>query len=190
MARVHDSLVGKTEQHLTDRPQERRQAAARQVRAANRPGKQRVTDEKRPPGVAVATDGEADAAWTVAWRVVDPRRIFAERPGALTVIELVDRRLRVDLEPERLSLLHDRLVQEVVVAVQHDRRAERFLRPADAGDVIEVGVRQQDVANREPVVSDRLEEQFDVVARVDDDAFPGVLAAQYEAVLLEGRDRP
>ena len=38
--------------------------------------------------------------------------------------------------------------------------------------------------------SNRLEEQLDVVARVDDDAFPGVLAAQYEAVFLEGWDRP
>ena len=106
------------------------------------------------------------------------------------VIELVDRRLWVDIEPERLSLLHDGLVEEIVVAVQHDRRAERFLGPADAGDVVEVGMSEQDVANREPMVSDRLEEQLDVVARVDDDAFPGVLAAQDEAVFLEGWDRP
>ena len=69
--------------------------------------------------------------------------------------------------------------------MQPDRHAERLLRGRDAGDVIEMGVGQQDVADREPVLLDRRQELVDLVAGVDDDALAGVLAADDESVLEE-----
>ena len=126
----------------------------------------------------------------MAGRVMHPRGISAEGPGAWTVVEEIDRRLGSDLESERLALLHDSLVEKVVVAVQHDGRAEHLLRAPDTGDVVQVGVRQQNVANREAVLLDGLEEQLDVVSRVDDDAFPRLLAAKHKTVLHERRGRP
>ena len=74
--------------------------------------------------------------------------------------------------------------------MQDDRRAERFLRAPDTRDVIQVGVRQQNVANREAVRLDGREEQLDVVSGVDDDAFPRLLAAKHKTVLHERRGRP
>ena len=73
--------------------------------------------------------------------------------------------------------------------MQTDGHAERLFRRADAGDVIDMGVRQQDVANRQLVLVDRREQLADFVARIDDDCLPGVLAADDEAVLEEGRYR-
>ena len=62
-----------------------------------------------------------------------------------TLVEPIHRRLWLDLQAEHQPLLHDGLVQREIRFVQHDRCAERPLRTADAGDVIEMGVRQQDV---------------------------------------------
>ena len=78
---------------------------------------------------------------------------------------MIDGRLRLDAQPEHLPLLDDLFVEKVVVLVQPDRHAERRLRPADAGDVIEVGVRQQDGLDRQAVAGRDLEQLLDLVAR-------------------------
>ena len=101
-----------------------------------------------------------------------PCCIAAESPRTGTVVEAVDRRLGFDLETEHLPLLDDGFVEWVIVAVQYDGRAEHLLGPSDAGDVIEVGVGQEHVANREAVLVHRFEEQIDVVSGVDYHALP------------------
>ena len=51
------------------------------------------------------------------------------------------------MDPKREALLHDRFVEKVVVAMQADGSPERVLRPRDAGDVVHVRVRQQNVGD-------------------------------------------
>ena len=138
---------------------------------------------------SVAAHRETDTARTVPGRVIDPGAVLAEAPRPLPVVEEVHLRLRFDLQPEHLSLLHDRFVEEVVVPVQPDRHAQRLLRRADAGDVIEVRVRQEDVADVQHVLLRRLQEERRLVSGVDDDAFARLLAAKDVPVFEEGLHR-
>ena len=71
-----------------------------------------------------------------------------EAPRAGALIKEVDWRLRLDRQAEGGALLNDSAIEEFVVAVQADRHAQCLLRASDAGDVIEMRVREQDVANR------------------------------------------
>jgi hypothetical protein len=61
--------------------------------------------------------------------------------------------------------------------MQADRRAQRPLRPRDARDMVEVGVRQQDILHRETVLRHRLQQIVHLVAGVNHDPFPGLFAA-------------
>ena len=75
--------------------------------------------------------------------------VRAERNDLPRRVELVDRRLRFDRQAEHPARLDRPLVQEEIVAVQVHRHAERPLGGGDAGDVIDVRVREQDVPDVE-----------------------------------------
>src|SRR5688500_11767181 len=121
--------------------------------------------------------------------VMHPHGIPAESQRPLSLVKEIDWRLGIDVESERHALLHHCAVEEVVVGVQPDRHPERRLRAADAGDVIQMRVGQQDVLDRKTMALRWLEQQIDVVSRVDDDALPGFVAPDHESVLHERRDR-
>ncbi len=125
----------------------------------------------------------------MAGRVVHPDPVVAEPPRARSVVKEVDRRLRIHANAEGQSLLNDRTVEELVVAVQADGNAERSLGAPDTGDVVEVRVGEQDVSDRQAGVRSIDDEQLvDLVAGVDEHAFPSVLAADDIAVLEERSD--
>ena len=65
--------------------------------------------------------------------------------------------------------------------------AERLLRPGNAGDVIEMRVRQQDVRDVQARSVHRLDHLVDLVARIDDDRLARALAAKEVPVLVERR---
>ena len=69
-----------------------------------------------------------------------------------------------------------------------DRRTDRLLRSGDAGDVIDVRVREQDVPNHERVPFGERDQPVDFVARIDQDGFARLLAADNEAILEERAD--
>ncbi len=119
--------------------------------------------------------------------VMDAHFVAAERDRFRQVVERIDRRLRLDPNPEHHSLLHDGVVQRTVVGMQHHRGSRRRPGAADAGDVIEMGVRQQDVLDRQLLARDEVEQLVDRLAWIDDDAFARLLASQDVAVLHEGR---
>ena len=64
---------------------------------------------------------------------------------------------------------------------------KRVLYCANARDVIDVRVGQQDVLDLETMVAYGSEEPVDFVARIDDHSLTGPLAADHESVLIEGR---
>ena len=72
-----------------------------------------------------------------------PRAVAAKPPRTGTVVKEIDVGLRLGVDAQHLSLLCDCLVEEEVSLVETNRRAQRLFGRANAGDVIDVGVRQQ-----------------------------------------------
>ena len=134
-------------------------------------------------------DLQADAARTMARRVVHAHLVVAE-VDRRHVVEDVDRGRLTDLEAEQRALLHGAFVEEQVVPVQIDRHVVGVFRRADAGDVIDVRVGQQDRLHLDVEVADSAHQLVDLVAGIDDHRFARPLAADDEAVLVEGRDGP
>ena len=124
----------------------------------------------------------------MARRVVRPYLVAAERDDLIRGIEHVGRRQSLDAEPEHRALLHRALVQKEIVAVQIDRHAERTLGDPNAGHVIDVGVRQEDVPDRERVALGEGEQAGDFVAGIDQHGVTRLVAADDEAVLEERSD--
>jgi CheY-like chemotaxis protein len=83
--------------------------------------------------------------------------------------------------------LRGRIVQKKVVVVQVDGGPEDPLRCADAGHVVDVGVRQKDVSNVERLPLDEGEKRRDLVAGIDEHRLARVSARHDEAVLEERR---
>src|SRR5258708_2266696 len=63
------------------------------------------------------------------------------------------------------------------------------LRGGDACHVVDVGVRQEDMTDRQPISLGEREQQADFVARIDDRGLPRLFAAHHVAVLQERADR-
>lgn len=190
MPRIHPRIVAEREEHGTDRADEGRVVAARQVGSPDRTCEQRVADEQVQPALTDPSHLQADAARAVPRGVVRTRLEVAERDHLARRIEAVDRR-RLAIHPEtEHRRLHERaVVQEQVVAMQVHGHAECAFRGADTGDVIDVRVGQQDVANREVFLFDEFQQAIHLIARVDDHPFAGPWAGDNEAVLVEGADR-
>ena len=74
--------------------------------------------------------------------------------------------------------------------MQIHRHVVGVFRRADAGHVIDVRVRQQDRLHVDIEVADRAHQLVHLVAGIDDHRLARPLAADDEAVLVEGRDRP
>ena len=72
VARIHLRIVAERKENPADRIDQRLVVAARQVGPADRSGKERVADEERLAGRSPLSHLQADAARTVAGRVVGP----------------------------------------------------------------------------------------------------------------------
>jgi hypothetical protein len=75
--------------------------------------------------------------------------------------------------------------QGQVVLVIEDGGAGELLKAVGAGDVIDVGVGDDDLLDGEVVFGEQGEDARDVLARVDDDGFAGGFVAEDGAVALE-----
>ena len=119
------------------------------------------------------------------WRVVRARFVLAERDRLAGGVEDVRRRRHLDVQAEHLGLLGGRVVQEEIFAMQVDGHAERALGGGDARHVIDVRVRQQDVADRQLPAHREVEQPLDLVAWIDQHRLAGGAARDDEAVLEE-----
>ena len=183
---MHDGGIPERKQDAADRGNQHVEVAASQVGAPDGAGKQRVADEQVFRGLTFLSNRQADAAGAMTWRVVDGRLKFAERDDVPRRVEHIDRRLRLDADAEHPAVLDDVLVEEEIVAVQIHRHAQRALCGGDAGNVIDVCVREQDVADRERRARREIEEELHAVAGIDDHGLVRLVAPDDEAVLLEG----
>ena len=70
---MNDGIVAEREEDRADRGDQRVEIASRQIRAADRAGKQRVADEQLLRRSAFFADLELDAAGAMTRRVVRPQ---------------------------------------------------------------------------------------------------------------------
>ena len=117
------------------------------------------------------------------WRVMRPDLIGSERDDLAGCVERVDGRLWLDAKSEQQPAFDDAVVQKKVVAMQVHRHTKGFFCGRNACHVVDVRVRQQDVANRQPVALDEGEESLNLIARIDEDRVARLFAGDHEAVL-------
>ena len=83
--------------------------------------------------------------------------------------------------------VHDFDLEEIVLVVEDGCSGELF-EAVGPGDVVDVGVGDEDLLDRQVVFCEEGQDSGDVVAGVDDDGFAGGLVAEDGAVALEGAD--
>ena len=182
---MHDRLVAKRKQHVPDRPNQRVVIAAGQVGAPLCTGARDQTLKQLPSWFALLSNLQADAAGTVTGRVVRPHFTGSERDDLARLVIGVDRRRRLDAHAEHGTGLHRLIVEKDIVAVQIDRHIEGALRGRDAGDVIDVSVGEQYVADRQPLPIGKPEQAGTLDARIDEHRLARRFAADDEAVFQE-----
>ena len=121
-------------------------------------------------------------------RVVRPDVVGAETDDLPDCIELVDWRLGLDGQAEHCAGLDGPLVEEEIVAVEVHVDAERPLCGGDAGHVIDVGVREQNVPDVQRLALDVRQEFRYFIARVDENGLASFRTGHHEAVLEERTD--
>lgn len=164
--------------------------AARQIRASDRTGKQRVAHKQVAANFSGSGNLEAHAARAVARGVVGTDFELTKRNLLAKAVVAVDRRqVGIDCHAEDLPLFDSPFVQEQIVSVQMDWRTERALRHTHTGHVVDVGVGEQDVRDGNVLVSDELEQPFNLVAWIDEQTLASPLACDNKPVLVERTDR-
>lgn len=109
-------------------------------------------------------------------------------PFTRSVIAVDGRKVRINLEAEEHALFDGLLVEKEIVAVQMNRGTKRTLGYADAGHMVDVRMRQQNVRDRDVLTRDELEKSVDLVAGIDEQPLTRSRACHDEAVLVERSD--
>ena len=131
---------------------------------------------------------EADTAFGVAGGVEDVtgEAIYGDDLAVIEGVVGVGDRGGGDAEPGGL-FVHDFDLGEVVL-IEEDWGSGELLEAVGAGDVVDVGVGDEDLLDDKVVLGEEGEDEGDVVAGVDDDGFVGGLVAEDGAVALERPD--
>jgi hypothetical protein len=178
-------LVGEGKEALVDRVQELMSVAAGQVCAADRAGEEGISCEQEGLGGEI----EAHAAFGVAGSVEDGAVEAGDGDEFAVLESVVGSRDGGgwDAEPAGLNVHH--FDQGEILLVVEDGGAGELLEAMGSGDVVDVGVGDDDHFDGEAMPGDDGHDAGDVIARVDDDGFVGVLVAQNGAVALQRTDR-
>jgi hypothetical protein len=181
----NDDLVGEGEEAVVDGGEELVGVAAGEVSAADGAGEKGVSGEEQ----GLVGKVETDAALGVAGGMEDGAAEAGDG-DELAVIEGV-----VggggdfgggDAEPTGLDVHH--FDQGKIVLVVQDGGSGKALEALGSGDVVDVGVGDDDLLDGEVVFVEDGDDARDLVAGVDDDGFEGDLVAQDGAVALQGAD--
>jgi CheY-like chemotaxis protein len=131
---------------------------------------------------------EADPARTMTRSVKGARLAVAERDDLPRRVEHVDWRRRIHAQTEHHAHLDGALVEKEIVAVEIHGHTQRPLCGADAGDVIDVSVSKENVADRERLPVRKCEQAGNLISRIDHHGITRALAPDHESVLEEGPD--
>jgi CheY-like chemotaxis protein len=186
VTRVDDRRISEWKQDASNRPQQRRQIASRQVSAADRSSEQRIADKqvRRVGGF----DCQTHATRAVTGRVMRFRGKVAEANDLSRFIEAIDRRLAFDVKAKEPAMFHGVVVQKQIIAVEVNRHIEGAFRGAHAGHVIDVRVGQKNTRQLDLLPGRVFEQAVDLITRIDEHAFPRPRAGDDESVLEEWAD--
>jgi CheY-like chemotaxis protein len=120
--------------------------------------------------------------------VIRPGLEVAEVKGIVRRIEVIDWWLRFDGQTKETSILDGLFVKGQVVVVERHRHPERALGGGHAGDVIDVGVGQQDRGEPNLFTRRELEQAGDFIARIDQYAVTRSRAGDDKTVFEEWAD--
>ena len=164
--------------------------AAGEIGSADRSGEEGVSGEQE----RMVGEIEADGAFGVAGGVEDDAAealLLAFRGGSDSdEFAIVEGVVGIgdggggDAEPAGLNVHH--FNQRQVVLVVEDGGAGELFEAVGSGDVVNVGVGNDDLLDGEVVLNEEGEDAGDVVAGVDDYGFVGGFVAEDGAVALEG----
>ena len=190
MAGVDAGIIAKGEQHRPDRIEQRLVVAAGQVGASNRSSEERVANEQVFAGPGARADLQAHSTGAVAWRVMRRRQAVSERDRLAGLVKTIDGRLRLDAQSEHPPHLDRLIVEKQIISMQVDGNAQRPFGGRHSGYVIDVGVSEQDVLDRELAIGGNCEQRVDFVSRIDQHGVVRRRAPHHEAVLEERTHRP
>jgi hypothetical protein len=122
--------------------------------------------------------------------MVGPHLAASESDDLSSPVEVIDRRLRLDLQAEHAAELDGAFVEKQVFAVKVDGHAKRPLRSSNSCHVIDMRVRQQDALYPQASPLGEVEERAHFVAGVDEHRFARLVTGDDESVLEEGTNRP
>jgi len=112
----------------------------------------------------------------------------AEADDLSRFIEVIDRRLAVDLKAKQSAMFHSIVVQEQIIAVEINRHIERTFRGGHAGHVIDVRMSQENARQLDLLPGRVMQQTVDLVTRIDQHAFARPRTSNDESVLEEGAD--
>jgi hypothetical protein len=177
-----EGVVGEGEEMGVDGAEEGFEVAAGEVGAADGSGEEGVSGEEE----TVLGEVEADAALGVAGGVVDGGgEAFDADGGAFGEVDVGGEDLGgFHAEPACLDVHHGD-EREVVLVVEDGGSGEAF-EFLGSGDVVDVGVGDDDLLDGEVVLGEEGEDVGDVVAGIDDDGLEGGFVAEEGAVAADG----
>ena len=181
MPRDDCGFVRKREKPIVDRGDELAGVASGKVGAAYGAGEEGIPGEEE----GLLGEVEADAALGVAGSVEDASGEAGDGDDLVVVEGVVggwDFRGR-DAEPGGLDVHH--FDQREVELVVEDGCSGELLEALGSGDVVDVGVGDDDLLDSEAVPLERGDDVGDVVAGVDDDGLAGGFVAEDGAVAAE-----
>ena len=165
MQRLHDLLRG----------------SSGQVCAADGAGEQGISSDEFFFGLEIKTD----AAFGVAGSVQNLRGVRSGRNGFSCAHAAIDFYFSWgrDADPRGLHVEH--LQQSVIVLIEQDGRAGSGAQLHRSADVVDVGVRDDDLFDLQIMFADEREHVVDVVAGIDDHRFARGFVADDRAVALQ-----
>ena len=184
VARDDGDVIGEGEEAVVDGGDELWSVAAGEVGSAYGAGEESVAGEEE----GLFGEVEADAALGVA-RGVEDGAGEADDGDALAVVEGVVGGWDFgggDAEPAGLHVHH--FDQGEVVLVVEDGGSGDALEALGSGDVVDVGVGDDDLLDGEVVLVEDAEDGRDVVAGVDNDGLEGGFVAEDGAVAVQRAD--
>jgi len=180
----NEGIAGQREKAVVDAGDELFVVAAWEIGAAYATGKESVSGDKEMGG----GDVEAEAAFGVAGRVEDGGvdAVDTDEFGICRgMVGLAD---FGNLKAEPAGLRGDHSDEREVFFAVEDGSAGDLLEGKGAGDVVDVGVGDDDAARGEVVFVESGEDTGDVVAGINDDGVEGGLVAEDGAVALKQAD--
>ncbi len=159
--------------------------AAWKISTADGTGEERIAGDQ----LFFCGEVEADAAFGMARGVQDAGGEGSGSDGFSSRDAAIDVDFPGGRHADPCGLHIEHLQQSVIILVEQDRSARGGAKLHGSADVVDMGVRDDDLFDLQVVLADERENILDIIAGIDDHGFAGRLIADDGAVALQRTDR-